>query len=137
VKPMKLDLLESIQSARQRVRKASAIPLSREETTAEQRRLAVEAMHAAMVETLGYKLMLQLKAESLWTENGAAMRFRVDEQYFLLRKSQQVDQYILFLMREEDEQELLRVDASDPLFTDRILMSIGDYVPATRRAEIL
>jgi hypothetical protein len=135
MKPVNLELLELMESARRRVRKASGTPLSSEEITAEQSRLAVEAMHAAMVETLGYKLMLLLKAESLWTENGAAMRFRADEQYFLFRKSQQGDQYILFLVHEEDERELLRVDASDPLFTDRILVAIGDHVPATRRED--
>ncbi len=115
-----------IEEARRTMRTAAGQPLSPEDIEQVRREAEVKKLEDFVVATLGFRILLPLKATWSWTDKGAAARFKVNDRVFQLRRDGGGKQYSLFAMLESGERELIRLSASDPLFASRILVAMGD-----------
>lgn len=126
-KPMSQNIRELIREARSEMRRASGLPLTAEEQSEESRRTLMNEMNKFIVESLGFRLMFPLKSDVIWTNKGAAAQLTVEGRIFHIRKDG--DQYGLFSIEEHQEQEIVKMEGSDPQFANRVLIAIGETLP--------
>jgi len=119
------ELRELMEASRRKLRRSSGIPLSPEEQAEERRLAETDEMSKFLYTTLGLRLMFPLKANAVWTESGAAGQLIADGITFHLRKDK--NRYGLFVVEEDQERELIKIEGSDPLFADRVLVAISDF----------
>ena len=119
-KHMTVELPDLIKEARRELRRASGIPFTSEEQAEERRRTEIEQMMKLLVESLGYRIMLPLRLEVIWTDKGATAQMTVDAHRFHLYKDR--DCFCLC----DGEREIVTIKDQDPHFASRVLVAIGD-----------
>jgi hypothetical protein len=118
------DLRELMEQARRELRRASGLPLSPEEQAEERRLAEMDELNRFIFDTLRIRLMFPLKAKVVWSQGGAAAQLTVDGATFHLRKDKKWCS--LFVVEEDKERELIKIENSDPHFADRVLAAISD-----------
>jgi len=121
---MNEELQKLVGEARRELRRASGTPLTPEESDEERRTAEIEEFDRFAYRTFGYRRMLPLKFNVIWSEKGATGQMKVDDYTFNLHKDR--ESYRLFLIEEHGERELSQLDGSDPNFANRVLVAIGD-----------
>jgi hypothetical protein len=120
------DLRDLMGQARRELRRSSGLPLSPEELAEERRLAETEEMNKFLYDTLGLRLMFPLKANAVWTEDGAAGQLIAEGITFHLRKDKKKNWYGLFVVEDDQERELLQLEGSDRQFGNRVLVAISD-----------
>ena len=121
---MNQELQDMIREARRNLRRASGISLSSEEQAEEQRTLEIARMEKFIHEALGIRIMFSLTPKVVWTENGATAQFSVGDHNFQLYKDGK--SYRLSDTEGDRPCELLNISGSDPNFSNRVLVAVGD-----------
>jgi hypothetical protein len=124
---MNEELQKLIQEARRELRRASGINLTPEENDEERRTAEIEEFDRFAYSAFGYRLMIPLKFQVLWSEKGAIGQMRADGHTFNLRR--EGESYHLFIIEPDGERELLQVEGSDSHLASRVLRAIGDSLP--------
>ena len=123
---MKDKLPEIIQEARRALRRASGIALTPEEQFEERRKAEIEVMEMFVFDKFRIQVGFALGASVVWTEDGVAANFSVNEKTFFLRKDKK--DYRLTASEISGERELLRLGAADPQFCNKVVVAIGDAI---------
>jgi hypothetical protein len=125
---MKAALQELIRYARKELRKASGLPLTPEEHFEDSRKAALEDMQIFMLRNLGVNLSMLLAGRAEWTDKGPAVILNTGVHVFHLRKKEGNGSCFLFIVGGDGEREIARLEASDPIFSSRVLVAIDDAV---------
>jgi hypothetical protein len=125
---MKAELQELIRDARKELRKASGLPLTPEEHFEDSRKAALEDMQIFMLRNLGVNLSMLLAGRAEWTDKGPAVILNTGVHVFHLRKKEGNGSCFLFIVGGDGEREIARLEASDPIFSSRVLVAIDDAV---------
>ena len=83
-------------------------------------------------DTLRIAIMIPLRAKVTSHEGKVIAEFVVDESKFHLHPEGQ--EFQLFVVREKQEKNLIRLERNDPQFTNRLLVAIGDEVTGGKPA---
>lgn len=122
-------LPEIIREARRALRRASGVPPTPNEQFEERRKAELEAMEMFVYDKFRIQVGLALGASVVWTEDGVAAKFSVNEKTFFLRKDKK--DYRLTASETLGERDLLQLSATDPQFCNRVLVAIGDAMDWT------
>lgn len=125
---MEQDLQELIRDARKQLRKASGVPLTEEEETEDLRKAALDKLEGFVLRSLGFNLAMLLSVKGVWTEKGPAVTLDAKGRDFHLRKGADNGTYLLLIVDSDKEREIARIDASDPIFSSRVLVAIDNAV---------
>jgi len=118
------ELRELMEQARRELKRTSGLPLSPDEKAEERRLAEMDELNKFLFDTLRLRLMFPLKAKVVWSQGGAAGQLTVDGATFHLRKDKKWCS--LFVVEEDKERELIKIESSDPHFADRVLVAISD-----------
>jgi hypothetical protein len=132
---MKQDLLDLIEEARRKLRRASGIPLSPEENAEERRTAEIEEFDRSAFSTFGYRLMIPSGFHVIWSDNAAVGQMTVDGRTFNLRRESQ--NYHLFLSEADGDRELSQLQDSDPNFASRVLVAVANTLSALKEQTSL
>jgi hypothetical protein len=117
-------LQDLIKGARRELRRASGVPLTAEEQAEMRRKTEIEEMEMFLFKSFGFRMMLALPSEVIWTDHGATAQMTVDNRRFRLFKDR--DGLYSFCVQGGVQRELLKMPGSDPNFANRILVAIDD-----------
>jgi hypothetical protein len=117
------ELRDLMDKARRELRQSSGQPLSPEDQAEERRLAETEEMQKFLMNTLGLRVMFPLRANAIWSQGSAAGQLSADGMTFYLRKGTE-NWYGLFV--EDDIRALIKIEASDPQFGNRVLVAISD-----------
>ena len=131
---MRAELEQKIQEARERLGLGA---LTGEQRAKQGRTQAMDEFKVFLAGRIDFKTRVELLigAQYFWEETDPAVRFGVDNQIFLLVRSE--DGARLFVEEaEDDRRELVRLAADAPRFEDWLLVAIGDALQRRSRASI-
>jgi hypothetical protein len=125
---VKPELEDLVRVARRELRKTSGVPLTEEERAEEVKAAEMEAMMPAMLR-LGIQAANQLRGDLVWRNGSASAEFNVDGRIFYMSKAG--DAFTLSRVEGDSERELVRIDAKDTQFANRLLDTVGDACQAS------
>jgi hypothetical protein len=78
-----------------------------------------------LLRRLEVTVLVKLCMHVIWTSGGPVAILKSDDQIFHLRKAGDSN-CLLFLIEGQGEREIAQIKSSDPHFTSRVLVAIGD-----------
>ena len=123
------DLQELIRDARTELKIASGLPLNPEEQDEERHKAAVNELRAFLLRRLKVTVQDKLCMQVIWISEGPVAILKCEDQVFHLRQAGDGN-CLLFLIEGQAEREIAPIKDSDPHFTSRVLVAIGDAGPA-------
>ncbi len=122
---MKPELEELIRVARKELRKSSGLPLTAEEEAEEEHKAAIHGLEKFLRRRLGVAAVFRLCMEVTWTPGGAVASLDTGDNIFKLRRADD-ESYLLCIVEGEAQRQVVRIEASDSQFENRLLVAIAD-----------
>jgi hypothetical protein len=122
------DLKQMIADARVELREASGLSLTPEGWPEQRHQLAVDELQAFVLRRLDIEVLGRLRMKVGWISGGPAAILKYEGHVFHLRRDGD-DDCVLFKTEGQRETEIARIEKSDPHFTARVLVAIGDAAP--------
>src|SRR5215469_10063729 len=121
-------LQEIISDARRELRKASGLALTPEQQREEQQRAELWAMNKFLSNKfdIHQRLELNLKA-AIGSDQSVVAMFQAEDKHFRLARNGNKE-CTLFFLDSTGDRELIHLPESDPQFTNKILVAIGDVL---------